>query len=155
MIEFLLGVQLVGFGRCEWQFFSQIEIFSFAIFGIDIEPQGRNTESQERNTEPNRLNFGFFYFLISQIDQRKRKTPNHVFHFFSKQTTQKSNQIKQTTQTLTQKNIPMRELMKHFKKKVEIQKQEQGRHGAVVRSGMIERRRTKIEAWKLEKKRKE
>lgn len=38
MIEFLLGVQSVGFGWCEWQLFSQIEIFGFAIFGINIEP---------------------------------------------------------------------------------------------------------------------
>ena len=39
------------------------------------------------------------------------------FHFFSKQTTQKSNQIEQTTYTLTQKNIPTRELMKNFNQK--------------------------------------
>ena len=38
MIEFLLGVQSVGFGRCEWQFFSRTKIFGFAIFGIDTEP---------------------------------------------------------------------------------------------------------------------
>ena len=64
------------------------------------------------------------------------------FHFFSKQTTQKSNQIEQTTYTLTQKNIPMRELMKNFNQKEnkrfekEVEKkQKRWRHGATVRSG--------------------
>ena len=108
---------------------------------LALTPNHREETPNLREGTLNRIDYISVSSIFLSAKQIKEKEKPMYFHFFSKQITQKSSQIKQTTQTLTQKNITMRELMKNLKKKkVEIQKQEQGRHGVVVRSGMRERR---------------
>ena len=130
-----------------------VELKFLVLPYLALTPNHREETPNLREGTLNRIDYISVSSIFLSAKQIKEKEKPMYFHFFSKQITQKSSQIKQTTQTLTQKNITMRELMKNFKKKKS--RDSKARTREAWSGGEEWHEREKIEAWSSWRKRKE